>query len=184
MRLPTASDEQLLRKLIPQIQILSILKSGVVFTTSELRDAGGAFLEVDRRFEEEQRDIADKFVATAATYVPVGETCARLVAELDVLLSFAHVAAHCPAGEYVRPTFVDDDDAGRIELLGARHPCVEMQPGVSFIACDYDLGRSDSRFQIVTGPNMGGKSTYIRGLGSLVAMAQVALNELVTHRSV
>jgi DNA mismatch repair protein MSH2 len=112
-------------------------------------------------------------VATAATYTPVIETAARLIAELDVLLSFAHVASHCPAGDYVRPRFVDDGEQAEIKLMGARHPCVELQNGVSFIANNYEFERSNSKFQIVTGPNMGGKSTYIRGLGSLVAMAQV-----------
>lgn len=60
-----------------------------------------------------------------------------------------------------------------MRIVGARHPCVELQDGVTFIANDYVLERRTSRFQIVTGPNMGGKSTFIRGLGSLVAMAQV-----------
>mmetsp|Transcript_24421 Transcript_24421/g.33423 ORF Transcript_24421/g.33423 Transcript_24421/m.33423 type:complete len:277 (-) Transcript_24421:173-1003(-) len=60
-----------------------------------------------------------------------------------------------------------------ISLSGARHPCVEMQDGVNFMANDYLMRRDQGRFQIITGPNMGGKSTYIRGLGSLVVMAQI-----------
>ena len=60
-----------------------------------------------------------------------------------------------------------------IDLVDARHPCVELMEDVNFIANDYDLVRGSSAFQIVTGPNMGGKSTYIRGVGSIVTMAQV-----------
>lgn len=181
MRLPSASDEQLLRKEMPDVQILGILKNGVVFTTAELREAAGDALQLRDQYAAEQSAVAEKVIATAATYVSVVESAARCVAELDVLLSFAHAAAHCPGGEYVRPTFVggdgeeadSDSDSRRIKLVRARHPCVEMQDGIAYIPNEYEFDRESSRFQIVTGPNMGGKSTYIRGLGSIVVMAQI-----------
>ena len=110
-------------------------------------------------------------MGTATTYLPVAEAAAAIVAELDVLTAFATAAALAP-GEYVRPT-VHPAGGGIINLQGARHPCVELMDGVDFISNDYDMKRGESNFQIITGPNMGGKSTFIRGIGSIVVMAQV-----------
>ena len=89
MRLPSASDEQLLRKEIPQISILSILKSGVVFTTQELRAAAGEHVAASCRYAEEQNAVVEKVIATAATYVPVTETAARLVSPTPPALACA-----------------------------------------------------------------------------------------------
>lgn len=98
-----------------------------------------------------------------------------------MLASFATVAALAP-GHYCRPslhplspedTDIHKQEPRRISLIQARHPCVELMDGVDFIANDYSLTGRESSFQIVTGPNMGGKSTYIRGLGCLMLLAQV-----------
>eukprot|EP00884_Botryococcus_braunii_P018502 jgi/Botrbrau1/5335/Bobra.0346s0009.1 len=73
----------------------------------------------------------------------------------------------------LRP-FIAAADAGEVVLEGSRHPCVEAQEGVDFIKerlPDGALGRAG--FQIITGPNMGGKSTFIRQVGVCVLMAQV-----------
>ena len=108
------------------------------------------------------------------------------VAELDVLTSYASVAALAP-NSYCRPVLypLTSSTVGEnaealhatsprmLKLKKARHPCVELMDCVDFIANDYDLQPEASSFQIITGPNMGGKSTYIRGLGSIVLMAQV-----------
>ena len=59
------------------------------------------------------------------------------------------------------------------QLKEARHPCVELQENVEFIPNDISLVFGDSSFLLVTGPNMGGKSTYIRSLGAIVTMAQI-----------
>nr|XP_029119194.1 DNA mismatch repair protein MSH2 isoform X3 [Elaeis guineensis] len=101
----------------------------------------------------------------------VFETLSVILSELDVLLSFADLATSCPI-PYVRPD-ITPSDKGDIILEGSRHPCVEAQDGVNFIPNDCTLVRGKSWFQIITGPNMGGKSTFIRQVGVNVLMAQV-----------
>jgi DNA mismatch repair protein MSH2 len=96
----------------------------------------------------------------ASTYVQVWEVVGELLAELDVLASFADVASSSPA-PFVRPAMLGAE-AGEIKLVSSRHPCLELQDGIDVIANDCEMKRGSSWFQLVTGPNMGGKSTYIR----------------------
>ena len=90
-----------------------------------------------------------------------------------MLLCFAAVALGAPE-PYVRPKLVaPEDGAQRIVFEGLRHPCVERMEGVSFIKNGVSLVGGESTLQVVTGPNMGGKSTYIRSVGVAVLLAQI-----------
>ena len=175
LRSPRADDERQLRANNSRVKVLSMQKNGVHFTTPELESVSDRCAGIDQEYERVQRGLVEKTVTTAATYLPVAEAASALVAELDVLAAFAQAAALSPAS-YVRPKILPATAAGGggvIRLKQARHPCVELMDNVSFIANDYSLTRGESSFQIITGPNMGGKSTYIRGVGSIVTMAQV-----------
>ena len=105
----------------------------------------------------------------ASTFQALIEVVANLIAEIDVLVSFAHVAAHSP-GAYACPVLAEESN---VHLVKARHPCLELQPSVDFVGNDHEMDKENSRFQILTGPNMGGKSTYSRQLGVICVMAQI-----------
>ena len=171
LRSAKADDERQLRANNKNVKILSIQKNGVHFTTKELETLSDRSAEIDNEYNIQQREVVEKAVETAATYLPLAEAASALIAELDVLCGFA-VAATLSSQGYCRPTVLPQG-GGIIDFKGARHPCVELMDSVDFISNDYLLNRGTSSFQVVTGPNMGGKSTYIRGVGAIVTMAQV-----------
>ncbi|MEW5316722.1 MAG: hypothetical protein WDW38_008073 [Sanguina aurantia] len=115
--------------------------------------------------------IQDEIVGVAASFIDVWKGVSSKLAELDVLAGFADLSVNAPT-PYVRPV-MESKETGVLLLKGARHPCVELQDGVSFMPNDCVMERGSSWFHIITGPNMGGKSTYIRQVGVAVLMAQV-----------
>lgn len=156
-----------------EVEVHKILKNGAYFSTKALRQVARKKMDLMASYDNFQKDVVNDACKIAATYAPVIERVSALVAELDVLASFAHVAAYSPNG-YCKPELTDGDDDGLgIVLKAARHPCVELQKNVEFIPNDISLVYGDSSFCLVTGPNMGGKSTYIRSVGAIVTMAQV-----------
>jgi DNA mismatch repair protein MSH2 len=102
LRTAKSDDERRLRSNNSDVQVLSILKNGVHFTTSALQKMGRRILEVQSEYKVTQNGLVTKAVETAVTYLPVVESVSALIAELDVLLAFSTAAAISP-GEYVRP---------------------------------------------------------------------------------
>ncbi|GAA5798889.1 hypothetical protein HPULCUR_004296 [Helicostylum pulchrum] len=109
--------------------------------------------------------VVDKVLDQSATIL---QSCRKL-AELDVLTSFSHLARQ---NRYVRPRMTH---ANRTMILGGRHPVVEAnlsRKGQTFVRNDCDLG-ADQRIWLLTGPNMGGKSTFLRQHVIIVLMAHM-----------
>src|SRR5208283_360998 len=92
---------------------------------------------------------------------------AEALAETDVFASLAQVAVE---RGYTRPHFIDDS---KISIADGRHPVMEALLGSSFVPNDVQLDVERARFILLTGPNMGGKSTFLRQAGLLVIVAQI-----------
>ncbi|KAG8802715.1 MutS-like protein [Serendipita sp. 398] len=150
---------------------LSTQKSGVFFTTKTLKRHSIEYAETREQYQRTQSSLVAEVVAIAATYSVVLEAVDDILAHLDVIVSFAHVSANSPAS-YVKPT-ITEKGVGNLLLTEARHPCLEVQEDINFIPNDVEMTRGKSEFVIVSGPNMGGKSTFIRQIGVIALMAQV-----------
>ncbi|XVF53954.1 hypothetical protein PTKIN_Ptkin05aG0141900 [Pterospermum kingtungense] len=170
-RITKKEEPKVRKKLSTQFIVLETRKDGVKFTNTKLNKLGDQYQKVLEEYKSCQKELVNRVVQTTATFSEVFEPLAGLLSELDVLFSFADLASSCPT-PYTRPE-ITPADVGDIVLEGSRHPCVEAQDWVNFIPNDCRLVRGRSWFQIITGPNMGGKSTFIRQVGVNILMAQV-----------
>lgn len=170
-RITKKEEPKVRKKLNTHFVVLETRKDGMKFTNSKLRKLGDQYQKIVDEYKNCQKELVARVVQTAATFSEIFEGVAGLLSELDVLLSFADLAASCPT-PYTRPE-ITPPDVGDIILEGSRHPCVEAQDWVNFIPNDCKLVRGKSWFQIITGPNMGGKSTFIRQVGVNILMAQI-----------
>ncbi|KAJ7956581.1 putative DNA mismatch repair protein MSH2 [Quillaja saponaria] len=170
-RITKKEEPKIRKKLTTQFIVLETRKDGVKFTNTKLKRLGDQYQKILEEYKNCQKELVNRVVQTAATFSEIFDSLAGLLSELDVLLSFADLASSCPT-PYTRPE-ITPSDKGDLILEGSRHPCVEAQDWVNFIPNDCKLDRGKSWFQIITGPNMGGKSTFIRQVGVNILMAQV-----------
>jgi len=137
------------------------------YVTPALKEYEERVLTASERIERRERELFEKVRTQIARDVARLQCVAKIVAELDVLASFAEVAER---EGYVRPEIVDGFD---LKIVAGRHPVVErMMPKEKFIPNDVTL-TDDARVIILTGPNMAGKSTVLRQVGLIVLMAQI-----------
>jgi DNA mismatch repair protein MutS len=139
------------------------------FTTPELKELERKILEAEEKILEIERDIFAKLRAYAAEQAPRIRTAAAAIAELDVTAALAQVAAE---NRYTRPTF---SDSGEMRVIAGRHPVIEkLAEGEAnrFIPNDLYLNPETAFVALITGPNMGGKSTYLRQAALIAILAQ------------
>ena len=141
------------------------------FTTPELKEYESKILDAQEKIVEiERRLFAELRSSIAGEAKRIRQTALGL-AEVDVLASLAHVAA---LRNYCRPKF---DGSGDIEIIEGRHPVIEQQElaggGERFVPNDLFLNSTTHTVLVLTGPNMGGKSTYLRQAALTVILAQM-----------
>jgi DNA mismatch repair protein MutS len=139
------------------------------YITEELKQYEEKILGAEDKLVIIEQRIFNALVHHAAGYVPQIQQNARVLAQLDCLLSFAHVAR---ANRYKKP---DINDSLIIDIKAGRHPVIEKQLPVSetYVPNDICLDSEKQQILIITGPNMAGKSALLRQTALIVLMAQM-----------
>jgi DNA mismatch repair protein MutS len=145
------------------------IAGGERFITPALKEYEDKILGADERILERELEMFDKLRRGVAAEAPRIQSVARALAALDVLAALADAAA---VGNYTKPHVHDGDE---LAVLDARHPVVERRTaaaGEAFVPNDVMLNGTTCQLVILTGPNMGGKSTYLRQTALICIMAQ------------
>ena len=141
------------------------------FTTPELKEYESKILDAQEKIVEIERRLFVELRSTIAGEARRIRQTALALAEVDVISALAHVAA---LRNYCRPKF---DDTADIEIVAGRHPVIEQQEMAGgserFVPNDLYLNSTTHTVLVLTGPNMGGKSTYLRQAALVVILAQM-----------
>ena len=146
------------------------LVNGERFATTELKELEARVLDAETQIAAQEAAIFQGLVADVAQQARRIQASASAIAEIDVLRGLAEIAVE---RNYSRPRFTQ---TGEIQIKGGRHPVVERaleeERGEGFIENDVHLDNDERLVALITGPNMGGKSTYLRQTALIAIMAQ------------
>ena len=143
------------------------IKTGERYITQELKEKEDKILRAKELRTSLEYRLFKELRKKLSSYTEKIQASSDAISELDYFLCLAYVASE---NNYIRPNFSLTNE---ISITKARHPILEKaSPDVLFVANDYSM-KADTDVLIITGPNMGGKSTYMKEFGLLVIMAQI-----------
>ncbi|MEI6574593.1 MAG: DNA mismatch repair protein MutS [Bacteroidota bacterium] len=139
------------------------------YITDELKDYEEKILGAEEKILALETRLFNDLVLAMSDYIQPVQLNASLLARIDVLLSFAFIAEK---NNYVRPQI---NDSLQLDISNGRHPVIEKQlpPGETYISNDVFTDSNDQQILIITGPNMSGKSAFLRQTALIVLMAQM-----------
>jgi len=141
------------------------------YVTEKLKEKEDIILNSQEKLFEIEYTIFCKFREEFTEYIELLQDIGKKVARLDVLSGFANLAV---TSDYCKPKILEmGQEDGIIDIKDSRHPIVENSIDEDFISNDVYLDFKNSNMNILTGPNMSGKSTYIRQIATIVLMAQI-----------
>lgn len=156
-------------KVPPEYIRKQTLVSAERYITPELKIYEDKVLNAEENVRTLETELFNDVRIYTASFTEIIQKDAKLIAMLDCLLSFAEAAVEY---NYVKPLV---NESSKIEIYDSRHPVVEriLPPGEKFASNDYNIDSAGDQIIILTGPNMAGKSVYLRQLGLLVLLSQI-----------
>lgn len=142
---------------------------GERYISSELKDIEDKILNSEKNALELEMKLFTEIKDYLKKYIREFQRTAQAIAIIDVILTFAEIAVR---NNYTRPEI--DEDINTIEIVGGRHPVVEsLLNSGSFVPNDTLLDQDENKTMLITGPNMAGKSTYMRQVAVITLLAHV-----------
>ncbi len=139
------------------------------YTTLELQELEIKLAGLAQEIEEKEKELLQGIIKKLNSDVPLLRKTALLLADIDLVCSLSVASEQF---NYCRPSF-STDQKQQIDINGGRHPIVEQLLPNSFISNNTKLNQNEAQVMIITGPNMGGKSTYMRQVALISYMAQL-----------
>lgn len=144
------------------------LKNQERYTTEELENISSIILNGKEKINQLEYDIFNEIIEKILSSTLRLQSLSKMIANIDSLNSLAKIAHKY---SYCRPDICESNE---IEIKDGRHPVIEINLDENeFIANDTQIGEEDNLIQIITGPNMAGKSTYMRQMALIIIMAQI-----------
>ncbi|MDA0524760.1 DNA mismatch repair protein MutS [Methanococcoides alaskense] len=148
------------------------------FYTPELKEWEGVILSADEKITALENELFTEITSRIASHASDLQRVAVLIGQLDCTASLAEVAVN---NNFVRPNITSDC---KILIREGRHPVVEKTVRGGFVPNDTEMDCVDEQFLLITGPNMAGKSTYMRQVSLIVIMAQAGSFVPASHASI
>ncbi|MGI0148278.1 MAG: DNA mismatch repair protein MutS, partial [Thermoplasmata archaeon] len=142
------------------------IKNAERYITDELKKYETEVLTAQERANDLEYRLFERLRGDVARHIADLLRVADAIGRLDAVAAFAEVASE---RRFVRPVIVDD---GRLDIHDGRHPVLDQALGDAFVPNDCVMSPTDARVLVITGPNMAGKSTYIRQVALLALLAQ------------
>ncbi len=142
------------------------LKNAERYITDELKRYESEVLTAEERAKQREQTLFEEVRQELLEHLDILQAAAEALSHIDALAGLAQLAVE---RGYIRPAITQDNV---LEIVGGKHPVLAEQLREQFVPNDIEMGSKDNRLLIITGPNMAGKSTYIRQVALLTLLAQ------------
>lgn len=165
----TKQNEQVVRGNRDYEQLSLVKKDGYRFTDKTLTKLSAKYVNAKDDYNSLAKNVIEDIISKAVMYDNEVLDFAMVVTLIDVFVSLSIAAIQ---NNYVKPLILEPS-YGKMSIEKLRHPCVENQPDIeNYVPNDIEMSKDDKKFYMITGPNMGGKSTFIKSVAVVAIMAQ------------